>query len=103
MAGISIGKTDLKLGERKCLEVKGKKLALANIKGKYYCIDSTCPHAGGPLCEGKIGEKSESSVTCPWHGSVFDLKNGKVLNGPAIDGVKSYPVKVKSGELFIEI
>jgi len=103
MAEVSLGKADLKDGEHRCAVAKGRKLALANIGGNFFCIDSACTHAGGPVCEGKIGEKSPSSVTCPWHGSIFDYKNGKVLKGPALDPLKSYKVKVKNGELFIDI
>lgn len=103
MAQVLVGKADLKPGENRCLEVKGKRLALANINGKYYCIDSLCSHAGGPLCAGKIGGKSATSVTCPLHGSVFDFKDGSVIAGPARDAMKSFPVTVKDGKAFVEM
>jgi nitrite reductase/ring-hydroxylating ferredoxin subunit len=103
MAEVSIGKADLKPGGHRCIAVSGASLAVANVKGKYYCIDSVCTHAGGPLCEGEVGGKDGFSVTCPWHGSVFDYRSGKVLAGLAIDLVKSRRVKEKNGELFIEM
>ena len=103
MIEVSIGKADLLPGEHKCLDIKGKYLSLANIKGKFYCIDSVCMHEGGQLCEGKIGEMNTFSVTCPLHGSIYDYKTGKVLKGPSIDDVKSYKVTVKNGELFVNM
>ncbi|HSB46883.1 MAG TPA: Rieske (2Fe-2S) protein [Candidatus Bilamarchaeum sp.] len=103
MAEISIGKADLKPGSSKCLSAADRQLSLANIKGKYYCIDNLCTHAEGPLCEGEIGTVDDYSVTCPWHGSVFDYRDGKVLNGPARKEVRAYKVTERDGELFIEI
>lgn len=43
-------------------------------------ISGTCSHFGGPLGEGQV---SGQAVTCPWHGSEFDLRSGDVLSGPA--------------------
>jgi Rieske Fe-S protein len=39
-----------------------------------------CAHLGGRLSEGTL---NDGSVVCPWHGSVFALDDGRVLNGPA--------------------
>lgn len=40
-----------------------------------------CSHRGGPLSEGEV---SGGCVTCPWHGSRFDLDSGAVRRGPAV-------------------
>ena len=85
---------------QKCVSVKGKKLALFNIKGKIYCIDNTCTHMGGPLCEGTL---SSNIITCPWHGSKFDVKTGKVVGPPAKKPVKKYKVTIKGGEVFVDV
>ncbi len=103
MAEVSIGKADLKPGASKLVTVGGKQLSVANINGKYYCIDNLCTHAGGPMNEGEIGLMDDYSVTCPWHGSVFDYRDGKVLNGPAREPLRSHKVKEKGGELFIDL
>lgn len=100
MVETSIGKSKLKPGEHQCISVNGKKLSLYYAEGKYYCVDNTCTHAGGPLCEGTA---EKFTVTCPWHESVFDYRTGKVLSGPATDSVKTYQVHEKNGELFIDI
>lgn len=102
MGKVSIGRADLKPGELRCASAGGKKLAVANIGGKYYCVENECTHVGGPLCEGGVDAK-KGGIACPWHGSVFGAKDGKVLQGPAIEPVKSYPVSEKNGELFISI
>src|SRR5713226_6949607 len=87
-------------GEAKMVEVEGKKIAIFNREGDYYAIDDTCPHARGPLSEGEVeGEV----VTCPWHGSKFNIKTGEVLGPPARRGVDSYRVQVEGSIIKIEV
>ncbi|MDE1797837.1 MAG: non-heme iron oxygenase ferredoxin subunit [Candidatus Micrarchaeota archaeon] len=102
MAEISIGKADLKPGEQKCVSAGGQKLALCNIGGKYYAVSNECTHAGGPMCEGLLDAEG-ASITCPWHGSVFDARDGKVLNGPATAPLKACKVRESNGELFVRV
>ena len=101
MVEISIGKADLKPGTLRCVSVGGKKLTLANINGKYYCLQNECTHAGGPMCEGSLDKKD--GIVCPWHKSIFGAKDGKVLRGPAIDPLKTYKVAEKNGEFYIDM
>lgn len=91
---------ELSPGQAKKVEVDGKTLALFNLAGSYYAIDDTCPHRGGPLSEGLVeGE----AVTCPWHGSRFNVTSGDVLTPPARTGVFSYPVRVEASDIEVEI
>ena len=86
--------------EKLCVKLDDKKLALFNIKGKFYCIDNSCSHAGGPLCKGSL---DGFLVSCLWHNSKFDIKTGKVKAGPAVKDIKSYKVVIKNNEVFIDI
>jgi nitrite reductase/ring-hydroxylating ferredoxin subunit len=83
-----------------CATASGTKLALFNIGGKVYAVDNVCPHAGGPLCEGKA---DGTTVTCPWHGSRFDVSTGAVVKGPANVAVKTYPVEVKGDDVYVTL
>jgi len=87
-------------GAGKKVNVGGKHIALFNIDGTYYAIDDTCTHKGGPLSEGKI---EGSNVTCPWHGSIFDVRTGEVVRPPAPIGVSRYNVRVVGDDIEIEI
>ena len=87
-------------GQGKKFNVGGKHIALFNIDGTYYAIDDTCTHKGGPLSEGKI---EGSNVTCPWHGSIFDVRTGEVVRPPAPIGVSRYNVRVVGDDIEIEI
>ncbi len=91
---------DVKDRGKKCIAIKGKKLALFNVGGKIYCIDNSCTHAEGPLCEGNL---DGSTIECPWHGSKFDITTGKVLEAPATEPVKTYQTKIENGEVFVKV
>jgi nitrite reductase/ring-hydroxylating ferredoxin subunit len=84
----------------KLVEAAEQSIAVFNVGGRYYAIESTCPHRGGPLTEGMVtGEE----VICPWHGSRFNVKTGSVLTPPAPRGVKSYDVRVNGDDIEIDL
>ena len=55
----------------------GQKLLLARVKGRVYAVKDRCPHMGLSLAKGKI---EAGVVTCPWHGSRFDLCSGRNMD-----------------------
>ncbi len=91
---------DVPANQGKLVEVEGKKIALFNLEGKYYAIDNTCTHRGGPLSEGEL---QGDEVTCPWHGAKFKVTSGDVLSPPAPQGVKCFLVRVTGNDLEVEI
>jgi nitrite reductase/ring-hydroxylating ferredoxin subunit len=66
--------------------------AVFNVAGGFCATQAKCTHRGGPLNEGKL---DGSTVTCPWHGSQFNVCSGAVLRGPATEPVKAYRVIVE--------
>ena len=70
-------------------------VAVFNVSGKFCATQAKCTHRGGPLNEGKL---DGSTVTCPWHGTQYNVCTGAVLRGPAIEPVKTYRVIVE-GEI----
>lgn len=92
--------TDLEPGTATLVEIDGKRIALFNIDGKFYAIDNTCTHRGGPLAEGGI---VGDVVRCPWHGATYNVKTGEVLGPPAPRGVASYNVRVGGSDIEIEL
>ena len=62
-----------------------------NVDGSFCATQATCPHRGGPLGQGKL---DGSTVTCPLHGSQFNVCSGDVLRGPAIEPLMTYRVVV---------
>lgn len=78
--------------------VDGRELAIFNVDGQFYATQSECTHAGGPLCEGSLAGEV---VTCPWHGSQFNVRTGEVVMDPAKEPIATYPVQVQDGLLVI--
>ena len=89
---------DLKAGEGKVVEADGKELALFNVDGKFYAIDNTCLHQGGPLGEGQL---EGDIVTCPWHAWQYDVKTGVNPENAQIK-VNKHEVKVEGNEVKVK-
>ena len=79
-------------------QVEGKAIALANVGGKFYAINNTCLHRGGPLGQGVM---DGNVVTCPWHGWQYDVATGKISQNPAV-GVDCYRVEVRGEDIFVD-
>jgi len=80
--------------------VEGRAIAVFNLGPALYAIDAACTHVRGPLERGKV---DGTLVTCPLHGSVFELRTGEVRRGPATQPVKSYPVRVENQKLVLDL
>ena len=98
---------ELKNGEKKKISLEGKEILLANIQDTFYAVDNKCPHMGASLFEGKL---EGTDIICPRHGSVFDVRTGKVNKKGKIffidvkvKDLKIYPVKVEGEDILIEI
>ena len=92
------GADDLNEGDMQAFDVRGTKIAVANIAGTFYAFGDTCTHRGCSLAEGDL---DETTVTCPCHGSEFDVRSGAVLQGPAREPVETYEVREEGETLKI--
>ena len=92
--------TDLKENEMKEVSVNDNSILLINSGGKFYAIDSRCSHMHLPLAKGKI---DGNIITCPYHGSQFNITDGSVVHGPAKVALKTYQVKVEGDNIEIEV
>ena len=86
---------DIQPSQMKEVEVNGERVCLANIEGKYYAIGNVCTHLGGPLSQGKL---EGYEVQCPWHGSRFDIRTGKVVRSPAMRSEPTYEIKIEEND-----
>ena len=67
-----------------------------------FAIGSQCTHQGAGLDRGVVKiSGSVKTVTCPAHGSMFNLETGKPMRPPATKPVPVYDVKVKDGRVFV--
>jgi nitrite reductase/ring-hydroxylating ferredoxin subunit len=77
----------------------GRIVAVFNVDGQFYALDGICPHAGGPLGQGRL---AGGIVTCPWHGWQFDVTSGRHCLNPRLTQT-SYPVQVLAEDVFVEL
>ena len=85
-------------GKMKAVQMIGHEVCLANIGGTYYAIGNLCTHVGGILAQGSL---KDYLVTCPLHGSKFDVRTGEVKRGPAMQPEPSYEVKVEGTTILV--
>lgn len=79
-------------------EANGSSVLLVKQANQIYALNETCSHAGGPLSEGQL---EDDTVVCPWHGSRFCLKDGRVIDGPATFKVPAYEVRQQAGKIEV--
>lgn len=68
--------------------------------GEVCAIANVCTHRGGPLNEGEIDDAG-GTVTCPWHGSEFELCTGKVVHGPAAAPQPRFEARINGGKVEV--
>ncbi len=85
-------------GVMKMVQVADQEVCLANVDGKYYAIGNACTHEEGPLDQGRL---EEYEVECPWHGSLFDIRTGQVIMGPASRPEPVYEVKLEGTDILV--
>ena len=95
-----LASAELAEGQRKRIEVEGKGVLVYRTGGRPYAIGAVCSHAGGPLDEGKF---KGSCVECPWHQSVFDMKDGHIVHGPATTPQPHFQVRERDGRIEIRL
>ena len=98
---VAVGRADdLREGAMGAFDVQDTMIALANVGGTFYAFGDTCTHMECSLAEGDL---EETTVTCPCHGSEFDVTSGEVLAPPAREPVGSYETRVKGKNLEIKV
>ncbi len=83
----------------RCVQAGEIPVLLARKNNKIFAIAHTCSHLGGPLSKGDLLE--DCSVRCPWHGSVFSLEDGSVINGPATEPQPKFDVRINNGQIEV--
>lgn len=120
MPEIEIGAVDEFVeGDQRVLAIGEHEVGIFRLAGAWRAYENHCPHAGGPVCQGKIyprvtetlGEHRKSlglhftdipQIVCPWHGYEFDIASGR-HPGDATVRLRSYPVAVRDGRVYLSL
>ena len=85
-------------------DVAGQPLLVHREGGDVHVLSGLCSHLSGPLDEGTLVMKGgDACVQCPWHDSVFALKNGEVVHGPATSPQHVFQTRVTGGLVEINL
>jgi nitrite reductase/ring-hydroxylating ferredoxin subunit len=100
--------SEIPSGGRKIVSVGAIEIGIFNVEGQLRAYRNACPHAGAPVCRGRVGGTSMPSqvyeyiyglegriLRCPWHGWEFDLRTGAHLVDPE-KRLKEVPVETES-------
>ncbi len=94
-----IAADQLQEGKPVVVEDERVPVMLLRREGQIYAVEAWCPHAGGPLIDGKF---EGITVECPWHRSCFRLDDGAPLNGPASAPLRTFDVQERDGRILVQ-
>jgi len=118
MEEIAIGKlSDIADGDYRIVSVDQLEVGIFRNGSKVLAYENMCPHAGGPVCQGKIFNKVEEVITpdkksaglrfgkarhivCPWHGYEYDIKTGECVSDRKLK-LRKYEVIQKGDEVYV--
>ena len=107
-------------GGRLVIDIGDKTVGIFRVGGKLVAYENTCPHMGGPVCQGLIipavrelvneqqvstgyaFDESEMRIVCPWHGYEFSIETGSHPAKASIR-LKRVAVEEESGEVYVTL
>ena len=80
------------------IAVEGDRRLLAHVDGKFYAMSDVCGHRNAPLSRGRL---DGHIVECPLHFAQFDVRTGKLIDGPVSADVPVYEVRVEGDAVLV--
>ena len=121
MADLYVGKENEFADRDRKVVVQGDlEIGVFRLDGEFYAWENHCSHQGGPVCQGKILAKVEEvigadrtshglafskdkvHIICPWHGYEYNIKTGRHPGDKNVR-LKSFPVKVAGGDVYVVV
>ena len=90
---------DIAPGEMKFVAIERERIVLANVEGAFYALRDVCGHRNAPLSRGKL---DGCLIECPLHFAVFDIRTGRLVDGPVSADVPVYEVRVEDGTVYLK-
>jgi nitrite reductase/ring-hydroxylating ferredoxin subunit len=85
-------------GKPRCVEADGTAVMVVKRNGTFFALSDHCSHLGGPLHEGNV---TDTTVTCPLHESVFELRDGALVHGPAAYPQPAWDTRTRAGRVEV--
>ena len=84
-------------GHPTTVELGETKILLLRQGDTVHGFSAVCPHAGAPLDQGAV---CDGRLICPWHKAMFDVTVGALLEPPALEPLRRYPVTVEGDRVL---
>ena len=85
-------------GTMKCVAVEGQRVLLANLDGRFYAVSDICGHRNAPLSRGRL---DGHIVECPLHFAQFDVRDGKLIDGPISADLPIFETRIDGTTVFL--
>jgi nitrite reductase/ring-hydroxylating ferredoxin subunit/uncharacterized membrane protein len=89
---------ELQEGKPRCVMADGVAVMVVRRSGELFALSDHCSHRGGPLHEGEV---TDTTISCPWHDSVFDLRDGSLIHGPAAYPQPAWDARARAGRIEV--
>ena len=110
---------ELAEGDHKIFALDALEVGVFRVGDQVFAYENNCPHAGGPVCQGKIFNRVDEGLTpdkkstglrfsdrrhivCPWHGYEFDVETGAHPGNPRIK-LRRVKVDVREGRIYVRV
>lgn len=94
----ALARDDVFEGEVLGLHVAGRDIALYESEGEVYASDNQCTHGAARLSDGFLEGRE---IECPLHQGRFDICTGLVLCAPLTKNLRTYPVRIEGGRVWL--
>ena len=90
---------DIPEGGMVCVALDGRRVVLARVDGRFHAVSDVCGHRNAPLSRGRL---TGHTVECPLHFAQFDVRSGKLIDGPVSADLPTYEVRVAGGTVLLK-
>ncbi|HLY99506.1 MAG TPA: DUF2231 domain-containing protein [Candidatus Angelobacter sp.] len=91
--------SELSDGQMMLATIDSERVVVGKCAEGLFAFSNHCTHHGGPLADGAL---VGCTVQCPWHGSQFDIRTGRVVAGPAENGIRVYAAEIRNSEVYVK-
>jgi nitrite reductase (NADH) small subunit len=112
---VRVGSVDeLRRAGCRVVEVDGRAVGVISVGEEFFAVSDRCPHMGASMSAGSLSGtlvaadpheyvfgKEDRVLRCPWHGWEFDLETGRSLLEPHRNGLRTYRVTQRDGDVVL--
>ena len=91
---------DLREGMPMSVELSNnEQVCIVKVSGQIFAISNSCTHAEFPMSDGEMVD--DYIIECGLHGAQFDVRDGSVMELPAMEPIGCYEVKTEEGDIWV--